>query len=161
MLDASQFEEALISLAYRLLYLHPIGCEATGSITETAYHLGAVAVLWTVLFESGRLHRSPYTLLAERLEDAVDALLAAGTEENELLLWLLFISGISVLRPTDTGWLHGRIKCCIAVLGLGDWQCVREVLKMFPWINLIHDQPGERLFLAAAKWDENVGYVNL
>lgn len=147
-LEPSQFEDALISLAYRLIYLRPLGREATGTSTENAYHLGAVAVLWTVLFESGRLHRSPYSLLAEKLRDAVDTLLAAGTEQNELLLWLLFISGISVLRPTDKTWLHGRIKCCTLVLGLADWQSARKAL-MFPWINLIHDKPAQRLFHAA------------
>lgn len=144
-LDPSDFEDALISLAYRFLYLWPLSRGALSDETENGYHVGAVALLWTIMFESGRLHRSPYTLLAKRLRDAVDKLLAAGTGANELVLWLLFLGGVSVLRSDDE-WLHGRIKSCAAVLGLPDWHSAREVLRSLPWINLIHDKPAQRIW---------------
>lgn len=153
-LDPSDLEDALSSLAYRLLHLHPIIGDTMENIVENAYHLGAVALLWTIMFESGRLHRSPYTLLAERIREAVNALIGAGTDATPLVLWLLFVGGISVLGSNDKGWLYSRIKCCTSVLGLENWQCTRELLEQFPWINLIHDKPAQRLWDAVITWSE-------
>ena len=149
-LDPSDFEDALISLVYRFLYLRPLGWEAMGSDVENAYQLGAIAILWSVLFESGKLHRTPYDLLAERLREAIERLSRAKPDQQEMLLWLSFVSGISVLGPSDTSWLHGRIKCCVAMLDLQDWHAARRALKMFPWINLVHDKAAEKLFLVVA-----------
>jgi hypothetical protein len=147
-LDPADFEDALISLAYRLLHLRPLNSDAMESTVELAYHLGAVALLWTVMFESGRLHRNPYTLLAESIRKAVNALIAAGTGETALVLWLLFVGGISVLGFDDMPWLCCRIQCYTAVLDLKTWQSTRELLAQFPWINLIHDKPAQRLWAA-------------
>ena len=148
-LDPADFEDALISLAYRLLHLHPLNSEVMENIVENAYHLGAVALLWTIMFESGRLHRAPYNLLAERIREAVDALVVVGIAVTPPRFWLLFVGGISVLRSEDDKkWLYCRIKCCLAVLDLGDWQGTRELLEQFPWINIIHDKPAQRLWHA-------------
>jgi hypothetical protein len=149
-LDPSDFEDALISLVYRFLFFRPLGWEAMEDHIGNAYHLGAITILWSVLFESGKLHRRPYDLLASRLRDAVDRLSKVETDEQEMLLWMLFVGGTSVLGPRDRSWLHGRIKCCLAMLDLQDWQATRKALKMFPWINLVHDKAAEKLFLAVA-----------
>jgi hypothetical protein len=144
-LDPTDFEDALISMAYRLLYLYPLGTKRPASELENAYHLGAIAIVWTALFESGRLHRSPYNLLAAKLQGAADTLIP-----TELLLWLLFIGGISVIGSNEKEWLHCRIKRCTSALHLDDWPSTRELLGTFPWINLIHDKAARKLWHAAA-----------
>lgn len=155
-LDPADFEDALISLAYRLLHLRPLNSNAMESTVEHAYHLGAVALLWTIMFESGRLHRNPYTLLAESTRKAVDALIAAGTDATPFILWLLFVGGISVLSFQDSDWLYARIRCCTAVLDLGDWQSARKLLEQFPWINITHDKPAQRLWHAVMSGSQSV-----
>lgn len=149
-LNPTTFEDALISLAYRLLYLHPLKGERPRSLIDNAYHLGSVTVLWTVLFASGKHHRSPYTLLAEKISDAANELVAAGMDGDPLLLWLLFVGGISVISPGKKSWHYPQINRCKSALCLDDWQSARDVLRKLPWISLLHDKPAEELWNAAA-----------
>ena len=142
----SDFEDALISLSYRLLYLHPLGYGAALDPVSNAYHLGSVALLWTIMFESGRLHRSRYSLLANRIQNAVDLLIAVGSDTSLLVLWLLLLGGISVMRHDDKSWLYERVRSCIGVPGLENWQDARKLLANLPWIHLIHDKPAEKLW---------------
>ena len=149
-LNPTDFEDALISMAYRLLYLYPLGTKRPESQLENAYQLGAIAIVWTLLFESGRLHRTPYNLLAAKMQDSADMLVTTETGTNLLQLWLLFVSGISVMGSNEKEWLHCRIKRCTSALNLEDWPSTRELLGTFPWITLIHDKPARKLWHAAA-----------
>ena len=144
------FEETLISVSYRLLYLYPLNGEGSKDSNDNAYHLGVLALLMTLLYQYGRLHRGPYDLLADKLRSAATTIFNEGSNADvTLLLWLLFIGGISVFGPVDVPWLHHEIRACLSALQADSWQQVRAAISCLPWINLVHDSAGKDLWKAA------------
>ncbi len=65
---------------------------------------------------------------------------------RSLLLWGTFVASVSIFEDFDEDWLDEILVQTVWVLGLQGWGEVRAMLKDFLWIDLVFDQPGERLF---------------
>ena len=65
---------------------------------------------------------------------------------RSLLLWGTFVASVSIFEDLDEGWLNEILVQTVWVLGLRGWGEARASLKDFLWIDLLLDQPGERLF---------------
>ena len=146
-LDPLSYMETLVSLLYRLIEVAPLGQSRfmLGGLYDDVAHLAMLAFMTTLLPEYGRDDSSHP--LSDRLESAIQDLhvTSADTQDSgfSLLLWILFIGGVSVLKRKDHRWLI--LETCER-LGLNDWPAVRRQLCGFPWIHTLHDVPGQCLW---------------
>ncbi|KAI3392381.1 hypothetical protein diail_5769 [Diaporthe ilicicola] len=163
-LDALRFMEMLIWLLYRLVEAVPLGqprspCDLTepGEQYGEVFHLAMLAFMTTLLPEYGSLPDSDSSshplLLCCRLKSAIQNLhiTSRALEENGdlslLLLWTLFISGVSVMKMgAELQRLWPLIRETSTRLQLRDWPAVRDQLYRFPWLPALHDRPGYALW---------------
>lgn len=159
-LDPLTYMEILVSLLYRLIDFAPLGqpLPMSGGLYDDMIHLAMLAFMTTLLPEYGGDCSSP--LLSDRLESAMLNVTSADTLDSEpsLLLWALFIGGISVLKRQD----H---RCSILEtcerLDLQDWSAVYRQLCKFPWIHTLHDVPGRCLWKDAQRRDPEMPQSSL
>lgn len=151
-LDPLTYTETLIALLYHLIKVAPL--RQPHSLSDKFYdevlHLAMLAFMTTLLPEYGRDHsHSNYPLLSERLESAIHDLhiTSIGNQDGglSLLLWTLFIGGVSVLKLKNHQWLSSLILETCERLNLYDWTAVRHQLCGFPWIHSLHDGRGRCL----------------
>ncbi|KAL9120684.1 MAG: hypothetical protein Q9187_002762 [Circinaria calcarea] len=104
-LDPLSYTETLVSLLYRLIEVAPLGQPrpTLGGLYDDVAHLAMLAFMTTLLPKYGRDDSSH--LLSNRLESAIQDLHipSADTQDSgfSLLLWTLFIGGVSVLKGKD------------------------------------------------------------
>lgn len=171
-LDPFTFMEILLSLLYRLVEMTPFGhpkaefaCTMVSADDEIA-HLGMLAFMTTFLPEYGRAHdRSSYPLLHKHLERATGdmAFIDSVSELNDsaplLLLWTLFMTEITVRKNRESTELSPFIIKISRRLGLRDWAAVRQELCLLPWIHVVHDAPGYKLWQTLSGSDEQANYT--
>ena len=156
-LDPLNYTETLVWLLYRLVEISPLGQphSLSGGLYVDVAHLAMLAFMTTLLPKYGRDDSSH--LLTDRLERAIQDLhvTSADTQASELslLLWTLFIGGVSVLKCKDHRCLI--LETCER-LELHDWPAVRCQLCRFPWIYTLHDLPGRSLWEDAQCRSTNV-----
>lgn len=149
-LDPLDYTETLVSLLYRLTEVSPLRQAFTnpGLYGDVTY-LAMLAFMTTLLPEYTR-DGSSCPLLSDRLGSAIQDLFltASGLSDSDLpfLLWILFISGISVLKLKDYPWLLPLISETCATLELDNWVAIGQHLFQFPWIFALHDSPGRHLW---------------
>ena len=146
-LDPLSYTETLVSLLYRLIEFAPLGQprSMSGGLYDDVAHLAMLAFMTTLLPEYGRDDSSH--LLSDRLESAIQDLRVTAADNQDsgfsLLLWTLFIGGVSILKRKDHRWLI--LETCER-LDLYNWPAVRCQLCGFPWIHTLHDIPGQCLW---------------
>lgn len=158
-LDPLTFMEILLSLLYRLMEMSPFGhlkaeyaCTMV-SVDDEIAHLGMLAFMTTFLPEYGRGHdRCSYPLLHKHLERAIgdivfiDSVSEVNNSTPSLLLWTLFMADITVWKNQERTEHLSLIMEISRRLGLRDWAAVRQELCMLPWIHVVHDAPGYKLW---------------
>lgn len=150
-LNPLDYTETLISLLYRLLEGDPFSQPllASGGLYGNASRLAMLAFMTGLLPNYCRDNFSS-SLLCTRLVDAVRELYSTHTDARtgdvSLLLWILFISGISVLKVNDHSWLLFAIAETCDRADLRDWATVHHHLSGFPWIYTLHDAPARYLW---------------
>ncbi|KAH6647334.1 hypothetical protein BKA67DRAFT_523286 [Truncatella angustata] len=155
-LEPMKFTETLISLLYRLMEGAPLRRpnSVPGELSGKMTHLAMLAFLTSLL--PVYVHDcSSYPLLSDCLQYTIQGFhsnyLDTETSGTLLILWSLFISGVSVLKYGKHNCLLLSISKCCERLGISDWPTVRRKLSRFPWIYTLHDIPGKRLWEAAQK----------
>lgn len=156
-LDPLSYTETLVSLLYQLMEVDPLGQPRSmlGGLDDDVAHLAMLAFMTTLLPRYGR--DGFYYLLSDRLESAIQDLQVTSVDTQEirpsLLLWALFIGGISVLKCKDTRSLISEI---CERQHLYDWPAVHRQLCRFPWIYTLHDNPGRSLWEDVQRRSTNV-----
>ena len=146
-LDPLSYTETLVSLLYQLIEIAPLGQPRSilGELHDDVAQLAMLAFMTTLLPKYGRDNSNH--LLSDRLESAIQDLHVAFTDTQDsmfpLILWALFIGGISVLKSKDHRWLISEI---CERQHLYDWPAVRRQLCRFSWIYTLHDVPGRCLW---------------
>ncbi|KIW10155.1 hypothetical protein PV08_11116 [Exophiala spinifera] len=145
-LDPYMFQEFLVSLGYRLIHFHPLGDSnpRLESKVDQACHIGLTVYLTTLFLRRGNRCFLRYRLIAQQLKDIIETGLEG--EHNDLMLWLLFIGGVSVLEDLDQAWLGLRIRQAAQSLEVNSWKGIQLCLTQFPWIGLLHNEAGEALW---------------
>lgn len=146
-LDPYAFQNILISASYQLLHLRLVIGGKPVDYNDNARHLGLLAFMTTLLFQQGRSQRLSYNLLAGKLRDAIEAT-SSKSMDKTTLLWLLLIGGVSVFDAFERTWLLSQIKSCLCILKIDSWQTARDKIQNMPWIDAIHEKPGQHLWEA-------------
>ncbi|KAH8896040.1 hypothetical protein GQ53DRAFT_779328 [Thozetella sp. PMI_491] len=147
-LDALEYTQTLLSLLYRLIDFsqYTTWMHHEGDRYDNLTYLALLAFMTSLLPEYGQ-DCTTYPLLSNRLDGAIDDFHAMNADlqrlELSLLLWALFVSGVSAPAGKDRPWLSRLIFETCKRLGIYDWSAVRDRLCQYPWIYTLHDYPGQ------------------
>ena len=153
-MDPNMFQEVIVSVGYRLIRFHPFGGPQLEAKLEPACHIGLVAFTTTLYLQFGRRRFLRYRLVAQRLQEVIER--GLDLEDNDLMLWLLFIGGVSVLAEVSQIWLVSRIYQVTQSLDIEDWTALHKTIVRFPWINCLHDEAGKALWNTVMKGQNEV-----
>ena len=149
-LNPLDYIETLLSLLYRLVEVSPLRQRSnkSGGLYGDVIYLAMLAFMTTLLPEYTR-DVSSIPLLSDRLGSALqDVCVIASDFSNAdapLLLWILLISGISVLNPKENRWLSSLVTDTCERLELDSWADIQQQQSQFPWISALHDAPARQL----------------
>lgn len=149
--DPLDYTETLLWLLYQLVegLLPRYTSTKSGGLCGEVTYLAMLAFMTKLLPDFTR-DNSSWPLLSDHLGNAIQrhCLTASGSsiDNLRLLLWILFISGISVLNHNSNQWLTPLIADTCEKLELVDWTAVQGQLSQFPWIFALHETPGRRLW---------------
>lgn len=144
-LNSYSFHDTLLLLGYRLVHISPLGGPRPANRLQNVIHLALGGFI--VTFLRGLDHKIPYArLLSELTTSAAQNQFDNNQESQEILLWLLFVGGISVFGESDYAWLIPKINQTTRILGLFTWKDVTRKLAKFPWVNDVHDKSGQALW---------------
>lgn len=143
-------QEFIVSVGYRLVRVHTLNGPPLENKLAGAYHIGLIAFITTLFLQSGGRHFLRYKLVARCLESVIERRLSLDEEDQDIMLWLLFIGGISVLTEEENdSWLLLRITSVVQMADVKSWTQLQQRLAQFPWISSIHDEPGAALWRTA------------
>lgn len=145
------FQETLLALCYRLLQPGPFSSPYHGSTLDYGCQMGMIAFLTTLMFQFGRRRLLHHEALSSRFRSFVQGYHQDISNQEGLLLWLLFIGRLSILSTSDDKWLIPRIAQEVGNAGIVEWAGLREALARFPWIASLHSAPAEQLWIQATK----------
>ena len=145
-LDLYRFQEATVSICYRLLGFRTLEESRRKSDIQSAYHIGLVILMLSILVQSNQSRAIKYELVALCLRDVLES----GLDEIEdgLTFWLLILGGFWISGEEELGWAVSRLQRMASRLRITTWDEARSCLRRFPWIHAIHDKPGQKL------WDQ-------
>jgi hypothetical protein len=143
------FQEALVSVQYRLQHL--------SYEIHDLHELLRIALL--VFSTATFLQANLISVYHKNLIKHLEIILRSTNHHHDqqwlkLILWLIFVSQLSgICTPEDYSWMHGQMLQTKRSLKLRDWYQVRQTLKGFLWVDLVHDQAGENVFNETTKVD--------
>lgn len=150
-LNPLDYTETLLSLLYRLVEVSPLrqASANSGGLYGDVTYLAMLAFMTTLLPEYTR-DESTFPFLSNCLGSTMKNLYVTASEfsnsDSLLLLWVLFISGISVLNLNNHHCLSPLIVSTCKRLELDNWAVTQRQLSQFPWILALHETPGRRLW---------------
>jgi hypothetical protein len=143
-MNAIELHQNTILLGYRLVKLKPLGLPPGTSSLQNKVHLGLAAFLVTFLQGwNGRIAQND--LLSQLLLAEVQKPLSAEQDDQETLLWFLFMGAASSCLWRHPAWVS-TTKHTLQTLKIEDWQDVKKILTGFPWVNAVHDTAGQALW---------------
>lgn len=141
-LDGRSFHGTLVLIGYRLVSLYPLAETRPTNRLENAIHLGLVAFIVTLLRGlDRRIMETP--ILSELARSVAQEPFDNEQENQEVLLWLLFIGGASIFKPPVDAWLISKTVQAMHSLGLHSWEDICQVLAKFPWVWALHNKAGK------------------
>lgn len=139
-MDYILFTEILISVQYRLMLL-----DIHSELAEKTICAGMLAFSTNVFLQIKGLAIPLHDVFAQ-LRGSIMGLGFKDNETLEFKLWLLFIARVCVVAETESVWLQNEIKVTLEALHLASWKDVRKRLKLYLWIDTIHDECGRKAF---------------
>jgi hypothetical protein len=144
-LSGFPFHDNLLLLGYRLIYTSPLGGPRPVSQVENVVHLGLTA--FVITFLRGFDRKLPdIRILSDLTRSAAQGNFDDKQENQELLLWILFIGATSIFREPDDAWLVPKTIQAIHALDICTWDDLVRTLMIFPWVNTIHGEAGQALW---------------
>ncbi|PYH78603.1 hypothetical protein BO82DRAFT_405046 [Aspergillus uvarum CBS 121591] len=140
--------DLVLPFGYRLLQFNPLQGPRPVSHLDDVIHLGLILFLCTFI---RRLDReiADNNLLATLLGSVAEKVEAdRGTQEA--LLWALLVARASIFQRNIPEWLTLRVATLIQSLGLDDWEDTLYLLRQYPWVNALHDEPARGLWQRVA-----------
>ena len=140
-LPKETLRDTMAAIMYRLLRMNSFD---STSIDE-AIRLGLLAFSHHI-FLRWRDLKPPQTYFPDTYRTCLLNLKLPDTSSSQILLWLLMVGSLSFFTPADDAWLIPWIRVNVELCGAHDWIGLRSQLKEFPWIDILHDNPGQAIF---------------
>jgi hypothetical protein len=152
-MDCFLFQDILISVQYRVQLL-----DMSVETLAKAIHVGMLAFSTDVFLQLKGLEMG-FENISTQLRGSILGL--QDLEDDSILefkLWLLFVARMSNVKNNQDSWLTPEMKKTLEVLSLTTWKPVRERLKNYLWVDVLHDSGGKETFeIATASVSEGSG----
>ena len=139
-LDVIEFQEILVSVCYRLMSFRTLNEARQIHDIDSAYHIGLLVFLMSTFWNNRQSRLAKPGLIATCIRNAL------YMADGELAFWLLMLGSISVPRGDDQEWMITRLREEASRSGVVTWKDARDCLAKFPWMTVIHDESGQRLW---------------
>ena len=142
-IDCILFQEILVSIQYRLLLLDT----SAGSLDEVV-HLGMLAFATNVFLQMQGLALR-FDMLSVRLRGCIFGLGLQDLEDDDMVefkVWMLFVVRVSIVSESKDSWIENEMRKTLKASSLTSWEAVRERLKAYLWIDVLHDKGGKEIF---------------
>lgn len=143
-LDLFGFQEALQSICYRLLHFRSLNEARLNPDLQSAHHIGMTIFMMTIFLQYDQRRIIKYGLISLCVKDVLEH--GLDEHEDELAFWLVMLRGIWVSCDTNDDWFILRLQNMAQELGIETWGDARRLLARFPWIDVIHNEPGQKLW---------------
>lgn len=144
-MNGDELHGFLIVLGYRLVSASSLGRLRFHSHLNEPIQFGLVSFLVTFLRGLDR-KTIRYPRISTLSWSAAQHDFTGQREDQEVLLWLLFIGRVSIFTQTDDSWLIPKTKSTVQALALQSWEDARRILAKFPWVDDLHDKAGQTLW---------------
>lgn len=134
------FQEVLISVQYRLMLIDFVGDELNELL-----RVGLLASSTTIFLQTQGI-RIRFDKLSNTFKKLMCKFDCTNENMNGAGLWLLFTAAMLAVTHDDDVWLIPLLQKAVKAITSSSWKEVRARLKLFPWIDAIHDQDGRRVF---------------
>ncbi|KAB5566070.1 hypothetical protein GE09DRAFT_727896 [Coniochaeta sp. 2T2.1] len=148
-IDPLDLQEAIASIGYRLSRFQPMASPFPRTKLGSVCHVALTALMTTLFLQIGRRRFLRYGLVGQRLRDVVTS--GLDNDCHDIMLWLLFLGGISVAREDDEEWLLTQIQHTARAGGVHDWKDLHRRVLRLPWIKSLHDEDAERLWYSSLR----------
>ncbi|KAH6897366.1 hypothetical protein B0T10DRAFT_602695 [Thelonectria olida] len=145
-LSGLAYQDLITWMWQRLVDFAPLRSQRPQNPLDDVWHLSVLAFLATVTFATDFLRAARTTLVSEMLRDRVrkDPLSALGRDYLPLRFWIAFISGV-LLQDAET-CLASQLKVLAREMGIFSWEDAKSTLETFPWVEIVHEKPGKKLW---------------
>lgn len=133
------FLQSMASVVYPLLHI-----KFESHSNDEAIRLTLLALSSSVFLPWRQLGLS-YPYLKSQLKACL-LQLDTSTHSPAQITWILMTSAVSVFDYRDSPWLQSLLFVNITSCNIHSWSAMRNSLKSFLWIDLIHDGPGRSIF---------------
>lgn len=144
MLESHTFLEIVVSTFNHLLRFCPFDNSKPEPTVDAIYHIGLTLFMMTMFLHRGRRRVVDHELVSVRLRHLLDSEL--DDYDDELIFWLVTICGIWVTDAADGDWPVPMMHDTAQRLGVDTWSKAQAVVRRFPWLNSVHDEPGLNLW---------------
>jgi hypothetical protein len=107
-------------------------------------YLALVTTMTTLLPEYGH-NQAQYVLLSRELRGALRRYTVVENRDSEVFLWALLVGYVTLLDESDK-WLVPLARELGADLGLHTWMDVQGMLIRYPWIGVLYEKAGLKLW---------------
>ncbi|KIW61931.1 hypothetical protein, variant [Exophiala xenobiotica] len=140
MLSPGLLYDTMASVMYRLLHMS----FDQGSVDE-AVRLGLLGLTYHIFLQWQYL-RLPYVYFPWVYKDCLLHSKLVDGASSQIMLWLLMVGAVSAFTTSDHPWLMVCLRKHMDKCQVKSWNRMREVLKSFMWVGLLHDKPGKEVF---------------
>ena len=144
-LNGFPVHDNLLLLGYRLNYTSPLGGPRPISCVENMIHVGLTAFIITFLRGFDR-QIPDIPILSDLARSAAQENFDNEQENQEVLLWTLFLGAASIFGQPDDAWVIPKTTWAMHALDLHTWEDVVRTLDKFPWVNAAHNKAGQALW---------------
>jgi hypothetical protein len=158
-LDPLDYTESVLLRMHRLLHYAPLEHRRLIDPLDNLVHMSLIATMTTLMPEYNAHSKYNYNLLAIRFRSALQTYAATTERNNGIFLWALFVGFASILDHSVHGCLASMVGELCVLLGLHSWADVRFILNQYPWISILYDTSGLKLWnmIEGADWNTKIG----
>ncbi|KAH6654744.1 hypothetical protein BKA67DRAFT_536046 [Truncatella angustata] len=145
-IDGDLFHDVIIFLGYRLNAINPLSAPPISHGLSDMLCLGLQSFMAS--FFAGLNRKMPsLPKLSARIKSVAVEPSHTSQSWHKLRLWMLFIGRTTILKQCEDSWVLPDIITSIRYLGISSPGGLQETLSQFPWVNLLHDDVCERLYV--------------
>ncbi|KAL6890806.1 hypothetical protein GGI43DRAFT_414848 [Trichoderma evansii] len=151
-LPTVEFLRSHIWIGHKLLKYAPLSSSRSLNRTQSIAHLGLLTIISSFLCGLDR-RVTENSILSQII--CKEASLKSNGEDQELLLWLLFLGAAVILQdPSHDTWLIPKTWEIMQILQLNTWGGIVGALSKFPWINDFYEKESLALYYRVSHYGE-------